>query len=192
MSNPEANAPKRKLSNWVFVVGALILAYLVTYFGGLTSETSKTTFMGSVFKIDVINPAAVAVEFQLRNVGSENGIPDCIVKVQDVSGTYYNFTELVDYKTNYDSFEDLVDYEVCLPREECSEVVVAGLPTDAYKIFFGNKRKGDLSKLVCTAKKAKKILKWKPKFSTMLQIITDEFKWQRYLLNKKVKIKTIY
>jgi len=91
MSNSEALNPKRKVSNWVFVVGALILAYLVTYFGGLTSETSKTTFMGSVFKIDVINPAAVAVEFQLRNVGSENGIPDCIVKVQDVSGTYSGF-----------------------------------------------------------------------------------------------------
>ena len=69
---------------------------------------------------------------------------------------------------------------------------VQKLSKNKFKIFFGNKRKGDLSKLVCTAKKAKKILKWKPKFSTMLRIITDEFKWQKYLLNKKVKIKTIY
>jgi len=33
----------------------------------------------------------------------------------------------------YDTFADLTDYEACLPRDECSEVVVGGLPTDAYK-----------------------------------------------------------
>jgi hypothetical protein len=91
MSNPEAVNPKRKVSNWVFVIGALVLAYLVTYFGGLVPEASKTTFMGSVLKIDVVNPATVNVLFQFRNVGSENGIPDCKVKVQDVSGTYSGY-----------------------------------------------------------------------------------------------------
>jgi hypothetical protein len=39
----------------------------------------------------------------------------------------------------YDDFTDLVNYEICLPRDDCLQVVVAGLPTDAYKIFFGNK-----------------------------------------------------
>lgn len=38
----------------------------------------------------------------------------------------------------YDNFTDLVDFEKCLPRDECSEVVVAGLPTDAYQISFGD------------------------------------------------------
>eukprot|EP00984_Skeletonema_dohrnii_P015649 scaffold6789_cov221-Skeletonema_dohrnii-CCMP3373.AAC.4 len=39
----------------------------------------------------------------------------------------------------YKNFADLTDYETCLPRDECSEVVVGGLPTDAYKISFDGK-----------------------------------------------------
>ena len=69
----------------------LVLGYLVATYTGAGSNTSKTTFMGSVLKIDVVNPATVNVEFQFRNVGSENGVPDCKVKVQDVSGTYSGF-----------------------------------------------------------------------------------------------------
>eukprot|EP00984_Skeletonema_dohrnii_P008072 scaffold2953_cov132-Skeletonema_dohrnii-CCMP3373.AAC.3 len=37
------------------------------------------------------------------------------------------------------TFADLTDYEACLPTDECSEVVVAGLPTDAYKLSFDGK-----------------------------------------------------
>mmetsp|Transcript_28118 Transcript_28118/g.41956 ORF Transcript_28118/g.41956 Transcript_28118/m.41956 type:complete len:559 (-) Transcript_28118:2010-3686(-) len=37
---------------------------------------------------------------------------------------------------NYHSFADLVDFEQCLPRNECSEVVVASLPTNSYQIRF--------------------------------------------------------
>ena len=44
---------------------------------------------------------------------------------------------------------------------------VQKLSKDNFNIFFAIKRKGDLSKLVCTAKKAKKILKWHPKFSNI-------------------------
>lgn len=91
MSNSEVVNPKRKVNKWLIVIGVLIFAYLVTYFGGSGSNANKTTFMGSVFKIDVINPATVNVEFQFRNVGSESGIPNCKVKVQDVSGTYSGF-----------------------------------------------------------------------------------------------------
>eukprot|EP00984_Skeletonema_dohrnii_P030732 scaffold22441_cov75-Skeletonema_dohrnii-CCMP3373.AAC.4 len=39
----------------------------------------------------------------------------------------------------YENFADLTDYEACLPRDECSEVVVGGLPTDAYAISFDGK-----------------------------------------------------
>eukprot|EP00984_Skeletonema_dohrnii_P023017 scaffold12141_cov158-Skeletonema_dohrnii-CCMP3373.AAC.2 len=39
----------------------------------------------------------------------------------------------------YENFADLADYEACLPRDECSEVVVGGLPTDAYEISFDGK-----------------------------------------------------
>jgi len=39
----------------------------------------------------------------------------------------------------YEKFADLTDYEACLPRDECSEVLVFGLPTDAYKFSFDEK-----------------------------------------------------
>ena len=127
MSESNALNPKRKLSNWVFVVGALILAYLVTSCG-LTSETSKTTFMGSVFKIDVINPAAVAVEFQLRNVGSENGIPDCIVKVQDVSGTYSGFDKPI-MNTEVKPMETIIGNMIIRIRNQGASYVTQGSVT---------------------------------------------------------------
>ena len=127
MSESNALNPKRKLSNWVFVVGALILAYLVTSCG-LTSETSKTTFMGSVFKIDVINPAAVAVEFQLRNVGSENGIPDCIVKVQDVSGTYSGFDKPI-MNTEVKPMETIIGNMIIRIRNQGASFVTEGVVT---------------------------------------------------------------
>ncbi|KAL7455421.1 hypothetical protein ACHAWC_006968 [Mediolabrus comicus] len=40
---------------------------------------------------------------------------------------------------HYDNFEDVMDYEGCLPKEECSEIIVAGLPTSAYDISFDGK-----------------------------------------------------
>jgi len=39
-------------------------------------------------------------------------------------------------QTEYSNFTDLVDIEKCLPRDECSTVVVAGLPTSTYDISF--------------------------------------------------------
>ena len=128
MSESNTDNPKRKLSNWFFVAGALILAYLVTYFGGLASETSKTTFMGSVFKIDVINPATVAVEFQLRNVGSVNGIPDCIVKVQDVSGTYSGFDKPI-MNTEVKPMETIIGNMIITIRNQGASFVTEGSVT---------------------------------------------------------------
>ena len=39
----------------------------------------------------------------------------------------------------YENFASLTDYEACIPRDECSEVVVGGLPTDAYELSFDGK-----------------------------------------------------
>lgn len=48
------------------------------------------------------------------------------------------------------------------------------------------KRSGDVSSLTCSIAKAKKIIKWYPKFSSIDNIIKDEIKWVDYLiLNKK-------
>ena len=54
-----------------------------------------------------------------------------------------------------------------------------------YKIV--KKRKGDTDVLSCSIIKAKKILKWKPKFSDMNNIIKNEISWVKYLKKNNLK-----
>lgn len=54
------------------------------------------------------------------------------------------------------------------------------------KINYKNIREGDHPRLVCSIKKAKKILKWCPKFSKIQNIIKDEIIWSKFLINKKI------
>jgi UDP-glucose 4-epimerase len=58
--------------------------------------------------------------------------------------------------------------------------------------FFKKRRNGDTDKLVCSSKKASKILKWKSKFSNISKIIKDELKWLDYIEEKGIVRKTIY
>jgi UDP-glucose 4-epimerase len=51
---------------------------------------------------------------------------------------------------------------------------------------YVKKRKGDSQFLVCDIKKAKNILGWKPKKSTIKNIILNEIYWNKYLLKKNV------
>tara|TARA_Y100000389_G_C17462348_1_gene522818 strand:+ start:1836 stop:2825 length:990 start_codon:yes stop_codon:yes gene_type:complete len=61
-------------------------------------------------------------------------------------------------------------------------------PVPVYK----ERRKGDISKLICDNKKSYRILKWKPTNSTISKIIRDEVNWLRYMCKKKYKRTTIY
>ena len=40
---------------------------------------------------------------------------------------------------HYENFADVRNYAACLPKDQCSEVVVAGLPKDAYEVSFDGK-----------------------------------------------------
>ena len=51
------------------------------------------------------------------------------------------------------------------------------------------KRKGDVDKLVCSIKKAKKLLNWKPNNSKINSIINDEILWVNFLIKNKIKRK---
>lgn len=51
------------------------------------------------------------------------------------------------------------------------------------KFKIKNKRRGDTSYLVSDFRKARKILNWHPKYSTLDKIISDEFKWKKINLN---------
>lgn len=55
------------------------------------------------------------------------------------------------------------------------------------KFNIVKKRPGDASSLTCSITKAKKIIKWKPQFSSIDKIIKDEIKWVDYLISKKKK-----
>ena len=59
-----------------------------------------------------------------------------------------------------------------------------------FKLF--KKRKGDMAKLVCKNKLAKKLLSWEPIHSSLKKIIKDEIYWQKYLRKKKIFRKSIY
>lgn len=60
------------------------------------------------------------------------------------------------------------------------------------KFVFTQRRYGDLDKLVCDNRRAKKILNWKPNNSKLKLIIKDEFNWQNYLRHKKILKQSIY
>mmetsp|Transcript_28229 Transcript_28229/g.40339 ORF Transcript_28229/g.40339 Transcript_28229/m.40339 type:complete len:569 (+) Transcript_28229:119-1825(+) len=62
----------------------------------------------------------------------------------DSSRPKYNIREepflyLKGSNVKYENFTSVRNYEACLPRDECSEVVVGGLPTDAYEFSFDGK-----------------------------------------------------
>ncbi len=59
-------------------------------------------------------------------------------------------------------------------------------------ILRKKKRKFDCSHLSCDINKAKKKLKWSPRFSNLKKIIRDEIWWLNYLNKKKLKRKIIY
>ena len=56
---------------------------------------------------------------------------------------------------------------------------------------YVDRRKGDVSKLICNSNKAKKLLKWKANSSNIKKIINDEIKWilkiNKMGLNRKFK-----
>ncbi len=59
-------------------------------------------------------------------------------------------------------------------------------------INYQNNRKHDSIKLVCSIKKANKILEWKPLYSNLEKIIKDEIWWYNYLKKKRYTRKYIY
>ena len=55
----------------------------------------------------------------------------------------------------------------------------------SYKI--ANNRKGDIDRLICSSKRAKKLLNWYPVNSNVKKIINDEILWVKFLKKKKLK-----
>ncbi len=50
------------------------------------------------------------------------------------------FLYLQGSRVEYETFASVRNYEACLPRDECSEVLVGGLPTDAYQLSFDGEK----------------------------------------------------
>jgi UDP-glucose 4-epimerase len=60
------------------------------------------------------------------------------------------------------------------------------------KIKFKKRRFGDIDRLTCQIKRAKKYLKWRPIYSNINKIIKDEIWWFNYLNFKKLNRKFYY
>lgn len=50
---------------------------------------------------------------------------------------------------------------------------------------FFPKRKGDQPKLVCNIQKSKRVLNWRPRYSSLNNIIRNEMVWSNFLIKKK-------
>lgn len=75
--------------------------------------------------------ALIQVKFNITQEqwGAEVGPPGII-------RTSLPFLQIPGDFASYRRFSELTDFEACLPRDDCSEVIVAGLPTDGYRISF--------------------------------------------------------
>jgi hypothetical protein len=63
-----------------------------------TTPSANAVFSGTVLSSEVINPATIQVKFEITNTGTDAGIPNCIVRVQDASRTYKGFdSPIFDY-----------------------------------------------------------------------------------------------
>ena len=54
------------------------------------------------------------------------------------------------------------------------------------KVLYKHNRKGDPEQLVCDIKKAKSILRWSPKKSSLNKIIKDDILWNEFLIKKRI------
>ncbi len=68
-------------------------------------------------------------------------------------------------------------------------VTLSKITKKKVKISFLKKRKGDQAILVCSIDKAKKILKWKPRYSKIENILKDEISWSNFLIKKNINRK---
>ena len=82
---------------------------------------------------------------------------------------------------NIASSTQITNLEILRKIEKITKIV------SKYKIV--KRRSGDVAKLTCSIQKAKKKLKWKPKFSNVNTIINDEISWIKYLDRLKIKRK---
>jgi UDP-glucose 4-epimerase len=75
---------------------------------------------------------------------------------------------------------------------EAMKVLLKIIKKNKPNLIFTKNRNGDLSRLVCSSKKASRILKWKPINSTIKKILIDEIWWRKLLLKRNIKISKLY
>ena len=78
--------------------------------------------------------ALLQVKYNITEDEWDNSRP-----VVDRNRAFLYIQPLMLFEAVYENFESVQNYEACLPRDGCSDVVVGGLPTDAYEISFDGK-----------------------------------------------------
>jgi hypothetical protein len=91
-----------KIVTIIFLLTIVLLGIAIFGSDGETSTpvtpSSNAIFSGKILSSEVVNPATVKVKFEITNSGTDAGIPSCVVRVQDASGTYKGFdSPIFDY-----------------------------------------------------------------------------------------------
>jgi hypothetical protein len=88
----------------VLVAFGLFVVAIIGSSGDSTTTDSQNTpsanavFSGKILSTRVINPATLQVKFEIENSGTDAGVPNCIVRVEDASRTYKGFdSPIFDY-----------------------------------------------------------------------------------------------
>ena len=98
---------RKQARNRKVTIAIVLLAFaflVIAGFSGSSEDTGTTTpstnasFSGEIISSKVINLATVNVVFKISNTGTDPGTPNCMVRVQDASGTYRGYdSPIFDY-----------------------------------------------------------------------------------------------
>ena len=171
-------------------------AIILRFFNVCSSFKTKKKIIGELHNPEThLIPTLVYKNLKKMNIyiyGNDYKTKDgsCIrdyVHIKDIcSAVQKSLVYLKKNKNKHDiiniaSSTQITNLEILRKIEKITKIV------SKYKIV--KRRSGDVAKLTCSIQKAKKKLKWKPKFSNVNTIINDEISWIKYLDRLKIKRK---
>ena len=79
--------------------------------------------------------ALLQVKFNITEEEWDSSRPPRVDR--NIAFLYYSLLQFD--RVLYENFADVRNFAVCLPKDQCSEVAVGGLPTNAYEVSFDGK-----------------------------------------------------
>ena len=174
------NLHKTKNANYI------ILRYFNVAGADLKLRTGLIT-KKSTHLIKIASEAAVGKRKEITIFGNNYNTPDGTairdyIHVSDLADIHLNSLDYLLNKKN----STIINcgygkgYSVKEVLDVCKKICKKKI-----SIKYGNRRNGDAESLVSNTSKLKKILKWKPKYNNLEQILKSSIKWEKKLINEK-------